>query len=155
VIPEPTSQTPEPNLEAGHEPGGAGGSTPTPTSTLPTGELASSSTPAEHAGVGGLRGALADVSRRTFMRTSAMTAAAAGAVAAVPGLSGFLATAENDAPAVNAAVADTSGAGGGIANMVAHITNVETGELSVYVGEHQIVVNDPALVQRLARAAGR
>lgn len=96
-----------------------------------------------------------NVTRRTFLRTSAVAAAVAGGIAAVPGLSGLLAEAESGAPAANAAVTDSGPAGAGLANLVAHVTNAETGELSVYLGEHQVVVKDPALVQRLARATGR
>jgi hypothetical protein len=81
-------------------------------------------------------------------------AVAVGSVAtAMPGLGSILQTAPADAPEINgtlteaeAETADQSGV------LVAHVSDVRSGEISFYRGESQVVFKDPALAARLYRA---
>jgi hypothetical protein len=104
------------------------------------------------------------ISRRGFL-TKASVVAAAGAAATVAATSG-IATAQSllaSAPAITPALApaaanddtDVSAVG---SDVVAHVRNASRGEVSVMVGEREIVYTDRALVARLlkgARQAGR
>lgn len=97
------------------------------------------------------------MSRRAVLRAGAIGVAATGAVTAFPGLISELGT---EAPEVDG---DVSGTSEGLASqaaatdgpIVAHIRDVSTGDLSLYVGEREVAYRDPALVGRLLRAAGR
>ena len=94
------------------------------------------------------------VSRRRFLRTGTLSAAAVGVMASVPGLPGLFQTAEADAPASAGAVTEAESAAPEVEGpIVAHITNASAGQVSLYVGERQIVYNDRALVQRLLQAS--
>jgi hypothetical protein len=97
---------------------------------------------------------MAGVSRRTFLGRGSLAVAAAGVLSSVPGLSGLLGAAETEAPAADASVA---GADAGAANLaeplVAHVRDVSTGEISVFNGTREVIVRDPQLAGRLARAA--
>jgi hypothetical protein len=96
------------------------------------------------------------VSRRSFLRTGTLSAAAVGVLASAPALPGFLQGLEADAPAAEGAGTDAEAAAADVAGPIfAHVTNASSGELSLYVGERQIAYRDPALVQHLLRAAGR
>jgi hypothetical protein len=99
-------------------------------------------------------GWLGDLSRRAFLRRGALTAAAVGVAGSVPGMSGLLAGASSQAPAI---AADTTEAETEVAPLteplVIHVTNASTGEISLYRGAQQIVVRDPALVRRLLSAS--
>jgi len=81
-------------------------------------------------------------------------AVAVGSVAtAVPGLGSILETAPADAPEINGALSDAeAGATETGGPLVAHISDIRAGEISIYQGESQVVYKDPALVARLARA---
>jgi hypothetical protein len=100
-----------------------------------------------------------NITRRTVLRSGSIGAAAAGLLAAVPGLSGLIGGASSAAPelsgaasgeAAGVAAADTSAVTGPI---VAHITDAATGDISLYVGEREIPYRDPALVAHLLHAA--
>lgn len=77
-------------------------------------------------------------SRRNFL-------VLAGAGAAAAGVAGVSAGTGRPAASVTALPKDASGA------LVAHIADVTDGELSVLVGDREVVVHDPDLVARLAR----
>ena len=97
----------------------------------------------------------ANVSRRAVLRAG--TLGAAGAVAAFPALFGELVSGPAASPGIPEApalVGDTESvapAAGGL--IVAHIRDAATGDISLYVGEREIVYRDLSLVQQLARAA--
>jgi len=97
---------------------------------------------------------MAGVSRRTFLGRGSLAVAAAGVLSSVPGLSGLLGAAETEAPAADATVA---GADAGAANLaeplVAHVRDMSTGEISVFNGTREVILRDPQLAGRLARAA--
>jgi hypothetical protein len=99
----------------------------------------------------------ARVSRRAVLRAGTLGAAAVGAVTAFPTLFGDLASAgpalqsgAAEAPAVATEAESVAALEGPI---VAHIRDAATGELSLYVGEREIVYRDPGLIHQLTRAA--
>jgi hypothetical protein len=98
------------------------------------------------------RGFLVKTSMATAAGVAATVAASSGIVSAHSLLAG--APAAHVAPA--AAVEESVAAIG--ADIVAHVRNASKGEVSVMVGEHEVVLTDRALVARLlkgARQAGR
>jgi hypothetical protein len=101
---------------------------------------------------------MSEFSRRMFLTRGSMGIAIAGAAAAIPGLPALLDAAEGDAPAVDSAVA-TAGSDGVAPSLaeplVAHVTDMQTGEISLFLGEREVVYNDPAMAARLLDAAVR
>jgi hypothetical protein len=99
---------------------------------------------------------MANFSRRVFLRSSVI-AAAAGAVSAVPGVAGLLGTVESDAPALPGAAAEVDGVTAGAADatgpIVAHVRDLSTGEIGILNGTREVILRDPQLVARLLRAA--
>jgi DMSO/TMAO reductase YedYZ molybdopterin-dependent catalytic subunit len=81
--------------------------------------------------------------RRRFLLASGATAAAAGVAAVLP----------STAEAATARAAKPVMAPADAAPLVAHISNPATGEVSLLVGEREVVVHDRDLVGRLTRAA--
>jgi hypothetical protein len=104
-------------------------------------------------------GLVAGFSRRLFLRGSVGLAAAGAAVAAMPGLSGALAATENEAPEVEdaASAAGVEGAAAGTSNLteplIAHVKDLQTGEMSLFFGEKEISFSDPGLASQLFGAA--
>jgi hypothetical protein len=86
---------------------------------------------------------MSDSTRRNFLIASGAGAAAVGVAAAIPG-SASASTPKAAAPATVAANAKP---------LVAHVSDPSTGTVSVFSGEHEVVVHDPELVARLTRAA--
>jgi len=100
-----------------------------------------------------------ELDRRAFLARSSLIAAAAGAVAAVPGVLGVL-TAE--APELDATASDTVAAESDQLGMtaadatqplVAHVRDLSTGEIGIFNGTSEFVVRDPALARSILRAA--
>ena len=99
-------------------------------------------------------GWLSDLSRRTFLRRGTVAAAAIGVVGSIPGLSGLLAGGASEAPAVESGAAQTEGQVANLAEpLVAHVKDVNTGEISLFHGANEVIVRDPALARRLLSAA--
>jgi hypothetical protein len=99
---------------------------------------------------------LRDLSRRVFLQRSAMTAAAIGVVGSVPGLSGLLAGSAAEAPAVESGAAEAEGEAGALSQpLLAHVKDLSTGEISLFQGEREIVIRDPAIARSLFSAARR
>ncbi|MGH9017314.1 MAG: hypothetical protein ACRDY1_06155 [Acidimicrobiales bacterium] len=101
---------------------------------------------------------MAQVSRRSFLRNSGLAVAGAGVMSQMPLLSGLVGAGESDAPAVtgaaDAAAAGTEDATASLAEpLVAHVRDVSTGEIGIFNGTREVVVNDPQLAARLFRAA--
>jgi len=98
---------------------------------------------------------MAQVSRRSFLRNSTLAVAGAGVISQVPLVSGLLGPTAADVPA--AADAATAGADETAASLteplVAHVRDLATGEIGIFNGTREVVVNDPQLAARLARAA--
>ena len=94
------------------------------------------------------------VSRRHFI-AGAATVGTATAVAAMLPASG-LGRNSAPAPAAQQGVASAAAAGSSGAptdQVVAHVRNVSTGEIDLYVGTRQVSYRDPDLAAKLAHAA--
>jgi hypothetical protein len=97
---------------------------------------------------------MAELSRRTFLIRGSVGAAAVAAGTALPGLSSFLTTAETEAPAADeAATSAAADAPSMTEPFIAHINDLQTGQMSLYVGEREFTINDPGLASRLFGAA--
>jgi hypothetical protein len=99
-------------------------------------------------------GWLSGLSRRSFLRSGTIAAAAVGVVGSVPGLSGLLAGSAAEAPAVESAATQSETDLGSLSQpLLAHVKDLDTGEISLFHGESEVVVRDPALARRLFSAA--
>jgi hypothetical protein len=104
---------------------------------------------------GSLLAGTSSLSRRAVLRAGTIGAAAAG-VSAFPGMLGGLGS---SAPEVSGVASEAAGVDEAEAAsvldgpVVAHIRDVSTGDVSLFVGEREISYRDPALVQHLVRAA--
>ena len=91
---------------------------------------------------------MAKLTRRGFFKQTTASAATIGVLAAAPNLAAVV---ENSAPDVPAAETELSAATL-TEPMLAHVRDVATGEVSLMVGEREIIYRDPQLVMRLLRA---
>jgi hypothetical protein len=97
---------------------------------------------------------MSELSRRAFLIRSSVGAAAIAVGSALPGLPGLLSEAEGEAPAADdAATSAVSEAPSMTQPLIAHITDLQSGEMSLYMGEREFTVNDPGLASRLFGAA--
>jgi hypothetical protein len=99
---------------------------------------------------------MSEFSRRKFLTHGSVGVAIAGAAAAIPGLPSLLVSAEGDAPAVEnaATTVGEDGAAPSLAEpLVAHVTDMQTGQISLFLGQREVIYNDPALAARLLNAA--
>ncbi len=96
-----------------------------------------------------------DVSRRTFLKGSSLTVAAAGLLSVVPGLPTLISEIAPDSSGAEAAATDTSEVEAGTLAepLVLHVKDLQSGEMSLYVGEREIPYRDPALASRILRAS--
>ncbi|MGI8664756.1 MAG: twin-arginine translocation signal domain-containing protein [Jatrophihabitans sp.] len=85
---------------------------------------------------------MSDSTRRNFLIASGAGAAAVGVAAAMPGVAAA-------APVPAAPLSTPKNA----QPLVAHIGDPSTGTMSLFSGEHEVLVHDPELVARLTRAA--
>ena len=86
---------------------------------------------------------MSDHSRRTFLKTASIGAAAAGVAVVVP----LGSEAASAAPASNAPTHDGP--------VVAWVSNPASGEVTVMAGEHELVHHDAALARQLSQLAAR
>lgn len=92
-------------------------------------------------------------SRRAFLRTGTLGAITAGVIG-VPGLSGLLGEASTAAPEVTGTASEAETVVPAISGpIVAHVIDAASGDVSLYIGEREVVARDPLLVERLLRAA--
>jgi anaerobic selenocysteine-containing dehydrogenase len=94
-----------------------------------------------------------ELSRRSFLKQSGATAAAAGALVVTPkALSrGTSSTKRSGATAAARTSSRTSKSAN--RTLVAHVPDVRKDEVRVLIGEREVILHDRALVSRLARAA--
>ncbi len=85
---------------------------------------------------------MSEATRRVFLSTSAVGAAAVGVAAVTPTLSAVAGSTENA----------ESAAGRASGSLLAFVGDVSAGEVSLMVGEQEVVVHDRELVSRLLRA---
>jgi anaerobic selenocysteine-containing dehydrogenase len=97
-----------------------------------------------------------ELSRRSFLKQSGATAAAAGALVVAPkALSrGTSSTKRPTAAAASRATSKTSKTSKSAnRTLVAHVPDVRKDEVRILIGEREVILHDRALVSRLARAA--
>ncbi len=87
-----------------------------------------------------------ELSRRSFVTKASLGAAAAGALAVAGPFAGRASAAEQTDAATTAPVGNLP------EPVVAHLTDLRSGKVSLYVGERGITVTDHTLAQHLARA---
>ena len=88
------------------------------------------------------------MSRRSFLRNASVGVAAAGTVAAVPGVLGLAGTAAG--PEVNSVV---DGAASDVEGpVVAHVIDASNGTVALYHGTREVVVQSPSIVSALTSA---
>ena len=86
------------------------------------------------------------LNRRSFIKQTSAGAATLGLISSLPALAAISNSPQATMPEVRAAA--SSGP------MIAHVTDVATGEVALLVGAREIVFRDPPLVARLMKAAG-
>jgi hypothetical protein len=89
------------------------------------------------------------LSRRLFLTRSSLTVVAAGVASAIPALPSVVTSAEAEAPAAEEEITETESLA---APLVAHVKNLQTGEVSLYSGEREISILDRGLAARLFNA---
>ena len=95
-------------------------------------------------------------SRRTFLRRGTLAAAAVGVVGSVPGLSGLLVGGSAEAPAAESAATEAESDVAPLAQpLLVHVKDLGTGEISLFQGEQETVVRNPALARQLFTAVRR
>jgi hypothetical protein len=95
-----------------------------------------------------------DLSRRAFLLRGTVAAAAAGMVGSVPGFSALLAGSASEAPALETGAGEAEVEAGGLAEpLVAQVKDLNTGEISLFHGEQEIVIRNPAMARSLFAAA--
>ena len=91
---------------------------------------------------------MAKLARRGFLKRTTASVATIGVMASVPAAL----TAMSDAPQITeTAQADSSSFALTEGPMIAHVSNVATGEVSLLVGTQEIIFRDPELVMRLLK----
>jgi hypothetical protein len=88
---------------------------------------------------------MANLSRKNFIEKASISAAAAGALVAIPGYT--LGAEAAQAHASDAGKVTHSG------SVLAHVRNAETGEIAIFSGTSETIIHDRALARRLIQAA--
>lgn len=90
------------------------------------------------------------LSRRLFLTRSSLTVVAAGVASAMPSIPLVVNAAEADGPEAESAVSDGDALSG---PLVAHVKDLQTGEVSIYSGEREFSIVDRGLAAKLFNAA--
>ena len=77
--------------------------------------------------------------RRAFLRTAGLGAAAAGAAAVIPADAAAAASSTGDVPSGK--------------SLIAHVKDAKAGTIALMMGDREVVITDRALSARLFRAA--
>ena len=97
---------------------------------------------------------MSGLSRRTFLGRGSIAVAVGGAATAVPGLSSLLEAAPAEAPGIEGAASEGEAAAADLSGpLIAHVSDLRTGEISFYEGEREVVLKNPGLAARLYRAS--
>jgi hypothetical protein len=97
---------------------------------------------------------MSNLSRRTFLIRGSMGAAAVAVGSAIPGLSNVLTTAGEEAPAADDAATTALGAAPSLSDpLIAHVTDLQSGEMSLFMGEREFTITNPTLARQLFGAA--
>lgn len=98
-----------------------------------------------------------NVSRRGLLRNGSLAVMGVGLVGAVPAFSAGLAPKAPDASAADRSPATASESAAfptGASPLVAHVKDLSTGEIGVYMGTSEVTFRDPHLAAKLYRAVG-
>jgi len=100
-----------------------------------------------------------DWTRRIFLKRGSLTVAAAGVMASVPGMPSLFAEGESDGSgAVAASEAGSAGAAEAGSTeelgqpLIAHVKDLSTGEISIYMGQNEYTYRDPQMAAKLLQA---
>jgi hypothetical protein len=89
-----------------------------------------------------------EVSRRSFFKQAGAAAAVAAVATVAPvGLANAVAGAETKVPELTSHEDLTTGE-----NLVAHIKDAQTGEISLFIGQKEVTIHDRQIATRLIRA---
>ena len=94
---------------------------------------------------------MSSLSRRMFLKKGSLTVAAAGVAAALP--AGLLEATEAGAGAASTSAPELPEGAALTEPIVAHVRDLASGEINLYVGTHEVSVRDPGLAARLFHAA--
>lgn len=89
---------------------------------------------------------MAKLSRRGFFKQTSASAATFGVLVAIPGMA-VATEVVPEAPAVETSIANFT------EPLLAHVSDLASGEISLMVGTREIIFRDPNLVMRLLQAA--
>jgi hypothetical protein len=93
------------------------------------------------------------LSRRLFLQRGSMAVAMAGVASSMPLLSEVATSPAGSEAASAATTASETPAGSQITEaVVAHVRDLGTGEMHLFVGERQIVLKDPGLARAIVQA---
>lgn len=95
---------------------------------------------------------MSTLSRRSFLGKSSIAVAVGAAATAVPGLSSVLQLGESESGEVGA-LSEAEIAATDSSPLVAHVTDLQAGEIRLYQGERMVTYRDPGLAARLFRAS--
>ena len=93
-----------------------------------------------------------NVSRRGLLRNGSLAVIGVGLVSAVP--AGLASKAANRSPATASESAVLPTGAGLDGPLVAHVKNLSTGEIGVYMGTSEVTFRDPQLAAKLYRVVG-
>lgn len=94
------------------------------------------------------------VSRRGLLRNGSLAVAGVGLIGAVPAFSAGDASAADRSPATASEGAAVSTGASLDGPLVAHVKDLGTGEIGVYLGTSEVTFRDPHLAAKLYRAVG-
>ena len=97
-----------------------------------------------------------NVSRRGLLRNGSLAVMGVSLVGAVPAFSAGLAHKASDASAADPSPESAAPLKGASLDgpLVAHVKNLSTGEIGVYMGTSEVTFRDPQLAAKLYRAVG-
>jgi hypothetical protein len=90
------------------------------------------------------------LSRRTFLKRGSVAVALAGAASSLPGLGDMT---DASQAATGSAPAELPEGANLAEPMIAHVRDLGRGEISLFVGEREVVVTDPNLATRIFHAS--
>lgn len=93
---------------------------------------------------------MSSLSRRGFLGRGSLTVVAAGVASALPALPAVVTTAGSEEPEIQSTVEDGAALEG---PLVAHVTDLQRGAISLYSGEREFSIIDKGLAARLFNAA--
>jgi hypothetical protein len=90
------------------------------------------------------------LSRRVFLKRGSVAVAMAGLATSTP----LLTEAASQSPSLDAGVTSALPEGAQLSEpVVAHLRDLTTGEINLFVGSRQVVLNDPKLAHAIFRAS--